>query len=216
MRGEKISEAVRPGRGVHTRYGVEAEGCVQFIHSLEERNELFSVKRFISYYPGNDDAEQTKLLDGAPRFFGSRRGILNRHESDTAQSPRRSRALLSDVIIVGAAGGGCQFLVFQVENPDQSRGVDHLKINCHLVQVLEPAFDVVERVVFGSHLGVARRLISETTAANAFRDGKTRDEPSLDQPAPFVSLLVAQFHHARTHGIEFFLYITFKEIERLM
>ena len=159
MRGEKIREAVRPGRGVHTRYGVKPDGCVQFIHRFAERNELFSVKRFISYYSGNDDAEQTKLLDGAARFFDSCRWILNWHQSDTAQSLGRFRALLSDIIIVGAVDGGCQFLVFQVENPDQSRGVDHLEINCHLIQVLEPAFDVVQRVVFGSHLRVARRLI---------------------------------------------------------
>jgi len=79
-----------------------------------------------------------------------------------------------------------------------------------------PAFDVVQRVILGSHLGVARRLISETTATNALGEGKTRDESPLDQPAPFVSLLVAQFHYARTHRIELFIYIAFEKIKRLM
>ena len=69
---------------------------------------------------------------------------------------------------------------------------------------------------FGFHLRVARRLISETTAADAFSKGQSRNQPALHQPTPFVSLLVAQFHHARTHRIEFFLYMAFKKIERLM
>ena len=61
---------------MHTRHGVEPDGCVQFIHRLEERNELFSVKRFISYYPGNDNAEQTELLDGAAGFFDEHAVII--------------------------------------------------------------------------------------------------------------------------------------------
>ena len=85
-----------------------------------------------------------------------------------------------------------------------------------MVQILEPAFDVVQRIVFGFHLGVARRLIPEAAATNALGERKTRNQPPLDQPTPFVSLFVAQFHHARTHGIEFFLYIAFEEIEGLM
>jgi hypothetical protein len=56
-------------------------------------------------------------------------------------------------------------------------------------------------------------LISEAAAANPFGEGKTRHEPSLDQPSPFVSFLVPQFHDAGTHGIEFFVYVALKQIE---
>mgnify|MGYP003693843185 CR=1 FL=1 len=49
---EKICEAVRPGRVVHTRHGVKPDGSVQLIHRLEEGNEFFRVKWVVPDNPG--------------------------------------------------------------------------------------------------------------------------------------------------------------------
>src|SRR5262249_61765757 len=136
-------EAIRAGSGVHTGYGVESNGGVQFIHRLKEGNEFFGVKRPVSDYPGNDNADQTELLNSAPSFFGSQQRVLNRYQSHTVQSLGRSRALLSDVVIVGTADGGRQFLVFQIENPHQTPRVDDLKLNFQLVPMVEPSLVIL-------------------------------------------------------------------------
>ena len=52
--------------------------------------------------------------------------------------------MLGDVIVVGPANGRGQFLVFQIEDPNQRGWINDLKIDLHLIQVLQAAFDVVE------------------------------------------------------------------------
>lgn len=59
-------------------------------------------------------------------------------------------------------------------------------------------------------------LVPEAAAPDASSERKTRDKPPFDQPASFVSRLVAHFDHARTHRIEFFLDIAFEQIEGLV
>ena len=71
---------------MHAGYRVKADGSVEFIHRLEERNEFFGVKRDVPDDPRNHNAAKTELLDRAPRLFDRGGRILNRHESDATHS----------------------------------------------------------------------------------------------------------------------------------
>jgi hypothetical protein len=63
---------------------------------------------------------------------------------------------------------------------------------------------------------MARRLIPEASAADAFGERETRYEPPLDKPTPAISLLIAQIHDTRAYRIELLFHVTFEKIEWLV
>ncbi len=136
MGREKIREAVGPRGIVHAGHGVKSDRRIELIHGLEERNEFLGMQRSIADDTRNDDAIEPELLHRAPGLFDGCDRILDRHQGDSTQPFGRFAALLGDIIVVGAAHGRGELSVFEIEDPNQCRWINDLKVDFHPIHIL--------------------------------------------------------------------------------